>query len=222
MVRVAVIDSGVHAIHPHVHGVCGGAGFTDAGLTHADFVDRLGHGTAVTAVVCEKAPAAHILVAKIFDRDLRTSGIALATALRWAVAERVDLINLSLGTINREHATRLQHCVDDACAANILVVSAAPQPGSRWLPGALPGVLAVDLDWAMSRDTCEISVSREGMRRARASGYPRPIPGVSPERNLKGISFAVANVTGLLARAWPNLPPALARRRDKLPSMSSR
>lgn len=36
---------------------------------------------------------------------------------------------------------------------------------------------------------------------ARASGYPRPIPGVPPERNLKGISFAVANVTGVLARA---------------------
>ena len=32
----------------------------------------------------------------------------------------------------------------------------------------------------------------------RASGYPRPIPGVPPERNLKGLSFAVANATGLL------------------------
>jgi hypothetical protein len=34
----------------------------------------------------------------------------------------------------------------------------------------------------------------------RASGYPRPIPGVPPERNLSGISFAVANVTDWLAR----------------------
>ena len=33
-----------------------------------------------------------------------------------------------------------------------------------------------------------------------ASGFPRPIPGVSPARNLGGISFAVANVTGVLAR----------------------
>jgi hypothetical protein len=33
----------------------------------------------------------------------------------------------------------------------------------------------------------------------RASGYPRPIPGVPAERNLKGLSFAVANATGLLA-----------------------
>ena len=32
-----------------------------------------------------------------------------------------------------------------------------------------------------------------------ASGYPRPIPGVPREKNLKGISFAVANVTGTLA-----------------------
>ncbi len=34
----------------------------------------------------------------------------------------------------------------------------------------------------------------------RASGYPRPAPGIPPERNLKGLSFAVANVTGALAR----------------------
>jgi hypothetical protein len=33
-----------------------------------------------------------------------------------------------------------------------------------------------------------------------ASGFPRPIPGVPPERNLQGVSFAVANVTGFLAR----------------------
>jgi hypothetical protein len=33
-----------------------------------------------------------------------------------------------------------------------------------------------------------------------AAGFPRPIPGVPVERNLSGISFAVANVTGFLAR----------------------
>ena len=30
-----------------------------------------------------------------------------------------------------------------------------------------------------------------------ASSYPRPVPGVPKERNLHGISFAVANFTGL-------------------------
>lgn len=33
----------------------------------------------------------------------------------------------------------------------------------------------------------------------RASPYPRPVPGVPPERNLNGISFAVANASGCLA-----------------------
>jgi hypothetical protein len=33
----------------------------------------------------------------------------------------------------------------------------------------------------------------------RASGFPRPIPGVPPENNLKGLSFAVANATGVIA-----------------------
>jgi len=44
--------------------------------------------------------------------------------------------------------------------------------------------------------TCRI----DGVHVFRASGYPREIPGVPRERNLSGISFAVANVTGLLAR----------------------
>jgi len=39
-----------------------------------------------------------------------------------------------------------------------------------------------------------------------ASPYPRPIPGVPPERNLNGISFAVANATGVLARLLAEAP----------------
>ncbi|MCU1273988.1 MAG: hypothetical protein JWO48_1419, partial [Bryobacterales bacterium] len=34
-----------------------------------------------------------------------------------------------------------------------------------------------------------------------ASGFPRSIPGVPPEENLSGISFAVANITGFVAQA---------------------
>ena len=52
-VRVAVIDSGVHAAHPHVQGVSGGLGIDAEGREHADYIDRLGHGTAVTAVIRE-------------------------------------------------------------------------------------------------------------------------------------------------------------------------
>jgi hypothetical protein len=38
-----------------------------------------------------------------------------------------------------------------------------------------------------------------------ASGFPRPLPGVPPSRNLNGISFAVATMTGFVARAMEAL-----------------
>jgi hypothetical protein len=39
-----------------------------------------------------------------------------------------------------------------------------------------------------------------------ASGYPRDIPGVPREHNFSGISFAIANMTGFVARALQTNP----------------
>ena len=79
------------------------------------------------------------------------------------------------------------------------MVAAGEQDGVRWLPGTLPGAVEVTLDWTLPRDACVLSPRAGGQPSVRASGYPRPIPGVPVERNLKGVSFAVANATGLLA-----------------------
>src|SRR6267142_2027653 len=46
-VLIAVIDSGVHAAHPHVRGVAGGMAIREDGTILDEYVDRLGHGTAV-------------------------------------------------------------------------------------------------------------------------------------------------------------------------------
>ena len=85
-VRVAVVDSGIAAGHPHVGAVAAsvriGAAVNDsavdgdAGLAgpaglrvHAiDVLDRLGHGTAVAAAIREKAPGVELLSVKVFDR----------------------------------------------------------------------------------------------------------------------------------------------------------
>ena len=71
-VRVAVVDSGVHATHPHVGGVEQGIAVRADGSLDEDFVDRLGHGTAVTAAIREKSPDAGIIVVKVFWRTLTT------------------------------------------------------------------------------------------------------------------------------------------------------
>jgi subtilisin family serine protease len=173
--------------------------FDANGARSEDVVDRLGHGTAVAAAILEKAPDADIYAVKIFGRALSTSAAALQAALRWSIALPADIINVSLGTLDGDQAPALTALIADARAAGCLVVAAGEDNGRRWLPGCLPGAVAVEVDWALDRHT--IALVEEGGRvtRARASGYPRPIPGVDPDRNLKGLSFAVANVTGVLA-----------------------
>jgi subtilisin family serine protease len=205
-VRVAVIDSGVHADHPHVGGVSGGVGIDADGRVDPDYVDRLGHGTAVAAVIREKAPAAELFCIKVFDRELAATGTALVAALERAIEHRVDIVNLSLGTQNRDHEAALQSVVAEARAAGVIVIAAGEQDGVRWLPGALPVAWPVLLDWSIPRDQCRVVMRAGASPVFAASGYPRPIPGVSPERNLKGLSFAVANVTGLVA-ASVSIPP---------------
>ena len=193
--RVAIIDSGVHAAHPHVGNVIGGVGIDADGSEHDDYVDRLGHGTAVTAVIHEKAPTAEIFIIKVFDRELAATGTALVAALRRALREKADIVNLSLGTLNQEHAPALAAAVKELRDSGAVIVAAGEQDGARWLPGTLPGVYAVTLDWSLDRH----QIMRDGPEAFRASGFPRPIPGVAPENNLKGLSFAVANVSGILA-----------------------
>jgi hypothetical protein len=76
-----------------------------------------------------------------------------------------------------------------------------------WLPGAIDGVVPVTLDWRCPREEYRVT-SNGGRRSVAASGYPRDIPSVPRERNLKGISFAVANASGFLARAREAAPDA--------------
>ncbi len=199
-VRVAVIDSGVHASHPHVGGVAGGVGFDEHGVRHEDFIDRLGHGTAVTAAILEKAPSAEIFAIKVFDRELAGSGASLIAACEQALAINARIVNMSLGTQNVAHEAALSDVVGRLRRQGAVVIAAGEQGGNRWLPGALPGVWAVGLDWTVPRETCWLDRLDASGASFRASGFPRPIPGVPPERNVKGLSFAVANVTGVVAR----------------------
>lgn len=180
--KIAIVDSGIHGGHPHVGAVAGSVYFAGD-----DSVDRLGHGTAVAGAIREKAPDAELFAVKVFDRRLSAEIGAIVRALAWCRQSRMDIVNLSLGTANPEHRAMLEEVV----RGNGVVVSAAGM-----LPGTLDGVVAVQADASCSRERFRF---RDGA--FLASPYPRPIPGVPPERNLSGVSFAVANMTGFVAMA---------------------
>src|SRR5262249_28583398 len=106
-IRVAVVDSGISASHPHVARVDGGVEVCADGTLGSDTVDRLGHGTAVAAAIREKAPATELFAVKVFDRALATQASRLQRALEWASGSGIHLVNLSLGTRDPSHALPL-------------------------------------------------------------------------------------------------------------------
>ncbi|MFT4045965.1 MAG: S8 family serine peptidase [Solimonas sp.] len=208
-VRIAIIDSGIHPRHPHIAAdtiATGVAVLTDGSIVRGTDValDRLGHGTAVTAAIQEKAPGAVCLPVRVFRDSLKTSAAALITAIRWAVDQGVDLVNLSLGSSNAAHAAIFEDVAEDAGAAGVLLVAAREAHGSSCYPGALPQVLGVGLDWDCPRERFRLAADSGGVFLC-ASGYPRPIPGVPQQRNLYGVSFAVAQMTGFAALALESL-----------------
>ena len=206
-VRVAIVDSGVHAAHPHVQGVEQGVGIKDEGSLDEDFVDYLGHGTAVAAAIREKAPDAALVTIKVFWRALATDVASLVRGIDEASERGAAVINLSLGTSNPAHRPLLEAAIGRASARGAFVVAAAEDAGVCWLPGAIDGVVPVRLDWECPREEYRVT-SSGGRSGVAASGYPRDIPSVPRERNLKGISFAVANASGFLARAREAAPRA--------------
>jgi len=194
-----VIDSGVHASHPHINGVSGGVTIGADG-NEPGFTDVVGHGTAVMAAIKEKAPDAEYFAVRVFYTSLRTTVDLLLRAIEWSIANRIDVMNLSLGTTNPAHRERFAPVIARAAAKGIILVSARDAEGVPALPGSMPGVIGVELDWDCPRDEYRCRETPEGVIVA-ASGYPRSLPGVPPKRNLHGISFAVANTTGFVLRA---------------------
>lgn len=200
--NIAVIDSGVNTAHPHICAVTQRVAFGSE--EEASFDDVLGHGTAVTAAIQEKAPDAHYYMLKLFGSTLRTSSSRLMQAIEWTIANRMDIVNLSLGTPNLDYRADMRALVERASTAGAILVAARQAGETPVLPGMLEGVIGVDVDWSLPRHSYRIG-DENGSPRFFASGFPRSLPGIPPARNLSGISFAVANLTGVIARGCERL-----------------
>jgi len=201
--KIAVIDTGVNASHPHICAPTHRVIFDPDDLD-GTCEDVLGHGTAVTAAIQEKAPGAEYYILKLFGDSLRTTTSRLLQAIEWTIDQRMDVVNLSLGSPNLDRPCAFESLVAEANDAGVLLVAARSSPQGAVLPGMLEGVISVDVDWTLPRDRYRV-LQGEGSTVFLASGFPRPLPGVSTRRNLSGISFAVANMTGFVARACDEL-----------------
>src|SRR6202167_1607229 len=195
--RIGVLGTGVCRTHPHVGKIVDGVTITVDGAM-GGYEDTLGHGTAVAAIIHHLNPDADLVAVKIFDRKLATSLPVVIRAIDWCLEHDIQVINLSLGTLNPEHRSAFEDAVARTRQAGAVIVSALEMSGAAALPGSLAGVIGV-----MEADEYQVN-HRYGKLVYTAPPFPRDIPGVPRDYNLKGVSFAVARVSARVASAWFN------------------
>jgi thermitase len=171
-IKVAVLDTGVAVEHSELRGsTLPGYDFVDI-LSGADeFIgdsigydpdpeDEVGHGTHVAGIIagagrsmpigvapeCKILPVRALAAMRKGDERIGAGLIDnINTAVKWAVDQGADVINMSLGV--RHEGGGLPHAevVDYAQRNGVIVVAASGNDGRHELyyPGALPQVIAV-------------------------------------------------------------------------------
>lgn len=200
-IKVAVVDSGINPMHPHVQRIAGGVKVSlDESdrivFDDEDIFDDVGHGTACASIIRKKAPEAVLYSVKIFDETLSTHVVVLIEAIQWCIDKEMDIINLSLGTQNKECLSHLREVCSAAFLKGIIIV-AASKIGDESYPASFQEVIGVT-----SHPECPENVilySEASQIKFLTSGYPRYLPGFPPEHNFRGESFAAAHLSGIVA-----------------------
>jgi subtilisin len=214
-IRVAIVDSGIDAEHPSLLGkvketveaVAEGGRFVFRPSVSGDVA---GHGTACAGIISSIAPDAELCSIKVLGSKASGSGEMFLAGLDYAIKERMQVINLSLGTTKPRYFGPLHDLLDRAYLAGCMVVAAAnnlPQP-------SYPSVFSSSL----------VSVVKSEATDPFKFGYrygeviELAAPGVQVKttwpgggfRQLTGNSFACPHISAIIAlilEAHPNLTP---------------
>ena len=217
-IDIAIIDSGINPQHPHIRNVSGGCSFSidEHGnvVEGVDYIDVIGHGTAVAGVIYGKAPHSEVYAVKIFQQELKTEISCLLAALEWAISRQIKVIHLSLGLEGDENRRLLEPLCQTAIDNNLILVASARTRDDQVCPAVLGSVIGVHWEKSCSED--QFIYNEDSPIEFGAYGYPRPLPGRPAHLNYQGSSFAAARLTGEIANLLHEHPEADISRIRKL------
>ncbi len=148
-IKVAVIDSGIDAMHPALAGQVDGyvTIITDkeGGITYdlSPHQDDFGHGTACAGIIRSIAPECEIYSIKVLGASLSGRANVFIAGLRWAIENGMHVCNLSLGTNKKDFFGILHELVDLAYFRNVILVAAANNLPVPLFPSVYASVISV-------------------------------------------------------------------------------
>ncbi len=209
-VAIAVVDSGIEKTHVALaRRVKGGTVVREEGteirFLPYDGVDVSGHGTACGGIIAQMAPQADLYSVRVLGEGGTGSVRALIAGIRWAIEADCRVINLSLGTMNREYLAAIHRLMDRAYFRNAVIVAAADNSGQESYPSSFSSVISVDFDHITDR--FRILYRPNGRIEFVAPGVMIEAPTTGGRTILHtGSSFAAPHVSGLVARILSKHP----------------
>jgi subtilisin len=148
-VRIAIVDSGVDASHPLLRHVRIGVDLTNNADPETWSRDGVGHGTHCAGIITAHdeagkmlrgfVPQAEVHVVKVFPGGQFSS---LLEALDYCLDLEIDVVNLSLGSVQRSQA--IEQKLEEAVLNGIACIAAGGNSGGPVLyPASSPYTLAV-------------------------------------------------------------------------------
>jgi subtilisin family serine protease len=147
-IKVCIVDSGIEADHPALAGAVRGGVAVERGpdgpvLREGLHDDLFGHATACAGIIHSLAPEAELYSARVLGPNLKGGGDALVAGVRWAVEQRMDVINLSLSTRKQEYADMLHDLTDEAYFQGAVMVASANNMPVYSYPWLFSSVISV-------------------------------------------------------------------------------
>lgn len=214
-VRVAVVDSGIDTRHPALQDKVKES--VEAVVENGKVIfrpstsgDQAGHGTSCAGIITEIAPEAELYSVKVLGPNASGSGDMFLAGLDYAIRQKMQVVNMSLGTTKPQYFGPLHDLLDRAYHAGCILVAAAnnlPQP-------SFPSIFSSSLVSVVKReggDPFNFSYRYGEVIELVAPGVQvrTTWPG-GGYRQVTGNSFACPYITGIIAlimEAYPNLTP---------------
>jgi subtilisin family serine protease len=147
-VTVGVIDSGMEVDHPRLDGRVVEAVAVELvdgepTIVQDELGDLFGHGTACGGIVLRLAPEVELVSIRVLGENLKGKGAAFLAGLDWAIAQGIEVVNLSLSSKSEALFADFHQVVDEAYFKGLKLVSAANNVHVASYPSLFSSVFSV-------------------------------------------------------------------------------